>query len=130
MSLLTECKCHGVSGSCTMKTCWKTLPGFRQVGDNLMKKYYRARPVTSASSSPGPRGIDSYRRPRKIHLVLKKGKMAIKKTPKKSDLVFIQTSPNYCERDLAAGSLGTVGRTCNRTSRGNYRVKLYVFSSV
>ncbi|RZC38388.1 Wnt-7b [Asbolus verrucosus] len=118
MSLLTECKCHGVSGSCTMKTCWKTLPGFRQVGDNLMKKYYRARPVTSSPSSPGPRGIDSYRRPRKIHLVLKKGKMAIKKMPKKSDLVFLQMSPNYCERDLAAGSLGTVGRTCNRTSRG------------
>ncbi|KAH0808793.1 hypothetical protein GEV33_013999 [Tenebrio molitor] len=105
-SLLTECKCHGVSGSCTMKTCWKTLPGFRQVGDTLMKKYYRARPVTS-TISPGPRGIDSYRRARKIHLVLKKGKMAIKKTPKKSDLVFLQTSPNYCERDLAAGSLGT-----------------------
>lgn len=85
-----------------------------------MKKYYRARPVTSASLSPGPRGIDSFRRPRKIQLVLKKGKMAIKKMPKKSDLVFLETSPNYCEKDLAAGSLGTVGRSCNRTSRGNF----------
>ncbi|CAG0881892.1 unnamed protein product [Darwinula stevensoni] len=30
-SLQRECKCHGVSGSCTMKTCWKTLPPFAQV---------------------------------------------------------------------------------------------------
>lgn len=106
-----------------MKTCWKTLPSFRQVGDSLMKKYYRARPVTSSSSSPGPRGIEARRKMRKTHLVLKKGKLPIKKVPKKSELVFLQMSPNYCERDLTAGSLGTVGRSCNRTSRGEvYRV--------
>lgn len=43
--LRTECKCHGVSGSCAMKTCWKSLPPFRVIGDALMKKYYRARSV-------------------------------------------------------------------------------------
>ncbi|KAJ8945225.1 hypothetical protein NQ314_009294 [Rhamnusium bicolor] len=118
MNLIVECKCHGVSGSCTMKTCWKTLPTFRQVGDSLMKKYYRARPVAASPSQPGPRGIENPRRQKKLHLVLTKGKIPVKKMPKKSELVFLQMSPNYCERDLAAGSLGTVGRTCNRTSRG------------
>ncbi|KAK4883768.1 hypothetical protein RN001_000039 [Aquatica leii] len=44
--------------------------------------------------------------------------MPIKKSPKRADLVFLQMSPNYCEKDLAAGSLGTVGRVCNRTSPG------------
>ncbi|XP_045480362.1 protein Wnt-7b [Harmonia axyridis] len=117
-NLITDCKCHGVSGSCTMKTCWKTLPSFREIGDHLMKKYYRARPVASAISSTSQRGIERARTKRKIHLVLKKGKTPIKKLPKKSDLVFLQMSPNYCERDLASGSLGTVGRSCNRTSRG------------
>lgn len=43
--LKTECKCHGVSGSCAMKTCWKSLPPFRVIGDALMKKYSRARAV-------------------------------------------------------------------------------------
>lgn len=43
--LRTDCKCHGVSGSCAMKTCWKSLPSFRVVGDVLMKKYNRARYV-------------------------------------------------------------------------------------
>jgi len=51
--LQTECKCHGVSGSCTVRTCWRTLPSFRQIGDALMKKYYRARPVI-AVTPPSP----------------------------------------------------------------------------
>lgn len=104
-----------------MKTCWKTLPSFREIGDHLMRKYYRARPVASASSNTSPRGLERPRTKRKIHLVLKKGKTPIKKLPKKSDLVFLQMSPNYCERDLASGSLGTVGRSCNRTSRGRFK---------
>lgn len=84
-----------------------------------MKKYYRARPVSSSPASPGPRETDpANKKKRKLQLVLKKGKMPIKKVPKRADLVFLQMSPNYCEKDLAAGSLGTVGRVCNRTSRG------------
>ncbi|XP_076267266.1 protein Wnt-2-like isoform X1 [Rhynchophorus ferrugineus] len=118
MNLLLECKCHGVSGSCTMKTCWKTLPTFRQIGDALMKKYYRARPVTASPLHPGTRHVDQ-KRPRRRHLVLTKGKIPIKKTPKKSELVFLQLSPNYCDRDLAVGSFGTAGRSCNRTARGS-----------
>lgn len=52
--LQTECKCHGVSGSCTVRTCWRTLPSFRQIGDALMKKYYRARPVIAVTPPPPP----------------------------------------------------------------------------
>ncbi|XP_050590610.1 protein Wnt-7b isoform X1 [Bombus affinis] len=161
--LQTECKCHGVSGSCTVRTCWRTLPSFRQIGDALMKKYYRARPVIAITPPPPPtiQSLDTLHstsaeivpilgndaktqgkpndvgktrhdrqppkkatKPRRPHLVLKRTKssggssVGQKRIPKRSDLVFLQPSPNYCEPDLAQGSLGTQGRYCNRTSKG------------
>jgi wingless-type MMTV integration site family protein 7 len=101
-----------------MKTCWKTLPAFRQIGDNLMRKYSRARAVMAleVGSRPG-------RRSKNLQLVLRRSSprgqlLEKKKAPRRSDLVFLQESPNYCERDPATGSMGTVGRHCNRTSRG------------
>ncbi|XP_061437020.1 protein Wnt-7b-like [Lethenteron reissneri] len=36
------CKCHGVLGSCTTRTCWATLPQFREVGSALKRKYDEA----------------------------------------------------------------------------------------
>lgn len=63
-------------------------------------------------------------KPKIPHLVLKRTKvsggpgMGLKRIPKRSELVFLQPSPNYCEPDLAQGSLGTQGRYCNRTSKG------------
>ena len=36
------CKCHGVSGSCATKTCWKQISKFRAVGDYLKKMYKQA----------------------------------------------------------------------------------------
>lgn len=33
-------------------------------------------------------------------------------------MVYLQASPNYCEKDHSLGSLGTDGRYCNRTTKG------------
>nr|XP_045376485.1 protein Wnt-7b [Camelus bactrianus] len=54
-----ECKCHGVSGSCTTKTCWTTLPKFREVGHLLKEKYNVAVQVEVVRASrlrPGTHG--------------------------------------------------------------------------
>lgn len=51
--LKTECQCHGVSGSCSIKTCWKVLPPFRAIGDALMIKYNKARLVAAEKSQNG-----------------------------------------------------------------------------
>lgn len=54
--LRTECKCHGVSGSCLMQTCWKSLPPFRIIGDVLMEKYHKARNVRAVVDRKIKRG--------------------------------------------------------------------------
>ncbi|XP_035677623.1 protein Wnt-2b-A-like isoform X1 [Branchiostoma floridae] len=96
-----ECKCHGVSGSCTLRTCWRAMAHFRKVTDYLKRRYDGAVEVTM--NQDGTRLIVSDRN---------------HKTPTKSDLVYFETSPDYCLADDDTGSLGTVGRQCNRSSLG------------
>ena len=38
-SVTTRCKCHGISGSCTVRTCWRQLSTFLAVGNILKDKY-------------------------------------------------------------------------------------------
>ncbi|XP_014257425.1 protein Wnt-5a-like isoform X2 [Cimex lectularius] len=94
------CKCHGVSGSCSLITCWQQLPTFREIGDYIRDKYDGATEV-------------------KVNV---RGKLQIKDPrfdlPTANDLIFLDESPNYCVPNASAGSLGTQGRICNRTSDG------------
>jgi len=115
-SITTECKCHGVSGSCSMKTCWVTLPRFRAVGDRLTTRYRRARRVEP---------IHGQRAMKPIFLRLRRQSSRRSspsdKKPVRRNLVYLDTSPSYCEPDLTVGSLGTHGRRCNRTVAGTGR---------
>ncbi|KAJ8387361.1 hypothetical protein AAFF_G00157380 [Aldrovandia affinis] len=38
-TMSTDCRCHGVSGSCAVKTCWRTLAPFKRVGGFLKERY-------------------------------------------------------------------------------------------
>lgn len=69
--LRTDCKCHGVSGSCAMKTCWKTLPSFRVIGDVLMKKYHKARSVEVISDRRLTRG-SGFNNENNLSLIIKR----------------------------------------------------------
>nr|CAD7206087.1 unnamed protein product [Timema douglasi] len=48
-----RCKCHGMSGSCELKTCWKAAPDFRVVGQALKEKFRSA--VLGGPVEPGER---------------------------------------------------------------------------
>lgn len=108
-----QCKCHGVSGSCTMKTCWITLPKFRLVGDHLLTRYVGAKQVEP---------IRAYRAMKPTFLKLKRQHFKGKPTEKKAslrDLVYLHGSPSYCDYNRSIDSMGTRSRSCNRTSVGS-----------
>ncbi|KAF4522014.1 hypothetical protein B566_EDAN010863 [Ephemera danica] len=101
------CKCHGMSGSCSVRVCWRKLPPFRQIGDALTARYEGASHVILTERNR------KKQKKKKLKPVLKE-----MKSPNRTDLVFLEESPDYCERNETLGVLGTRGRLCNRTSLG------------
>ncbi|CAC5418797.1 WNT4 [Mytilus coruscus] len=97
-----ECKCHGVSGSCELRTCWRAMPTFREVGSKIKEKFDGATEVKLVYTNTLPRLVPV--NPEfKAHT--------------SSDLVYLVASPDFCEPDPKSGSLGTKGRICNKNSK-------------
>ncbi|XP_069186121.1 protein Wnt-6 [Procambarus clarkii] len=97
--LVPHCKCHGLSGSCTHRTCWRRLPPFRSVGRHLKDRFNAA--IKVIPSNDGETVIPDTESVR---------------SPRKQDLVFLENSPSFCSANKRTGSLGTRGRVCNATS--------------
>lgn len=139
-----ECKCHGMSGSCTVKTCWMRLANFRKIGDNLKDRFdgasrvlvgnnhrssgnghssggnsgnnNRGRPMSNVAGQSGKRGGIHKKFDRyNIHL---RPHRPEHKEPGVKDLVYFESSPGFCEKNPRLGIQGTHGRQCNDTSIG------------
>lgn len=52
-NLVNQCKCHGLSGSCQLKTCWKSSPNFRLVGKILKQQFRHAVLVDQSNLGSG-----------------------------------------------------------------------------
>ncbi|XP_041475650.1 protein Wnt-1 [Lytechinus variegatus] len=104
-----ECKCHGMSGSCTIETCWMRLPTFRTVGELIKDRFDGASRVTMRNDgNPSDRETESSFVPyNPSH-----------KQPSSRDLVYFENSPDFCEPNHKFGTPGTRGRECNATSLG------------
>nr|XP_053642378.1 protein Wnt-16-like [Cherax quadricarinatus] len=107
-----QCRCHGVSGSCELKTCWRSIPTFPVVGDYLKEKYRTALRYKRKKRSSSSRRDSSRRRRRR------RGRRKRRFLASKEELVHIHKSPNYCVQNIKKGILGTHGRFCNKTSNG------------
>nr|CAH7760796.1 unnamed protein product [Callosobruchus chinensis] len=104
-----ECKCHGMSGSCTVKTCWMRLPPFRVIGDLLKDRFDGASHITSSNGGHN-------RNNNKAHT--NRPFNPDHKPPGIKDLVYYEMSPGFCEKNPKLGIQGTHGRQCNETSFG------------
>ncbi|XP_022645337.1 protein Wnt-16-like [Varroa destructor] len=94
-----RCRCHGISGSCEVKTCWMLLPNFEDIGVFLKDKYDNSIQITAEA--------------------LKRRKRGKRRVPVSRDsLVHIHDSPDFCERNARKKILGTSGRVCNKYSNG------------
>ncbi|CAG5118424.1 unnamed protein product, partial [Candidula unifasciata] len=97
-----RCRCHGVSGSCAVKTCWRGLPTFKEIGLYLKDSYERSVRLAGRAK-------------RKLR---RKDKSKRRLPITDQELVHLSKSPNYCNSNKKRGILGTSGRVCNRTSYG------------
>ncbi|XP_063050002.1 protein Wnt-8a-like [Engraulis encrasicolus] len=96
------CRCHGLSQSCSVHTCWLQLADFRDVGNYLKVKYGHAHKLE----------LDK-RRVRAGNVADNRGVLtdafgSISRT----ELVYLEDSPDYCARNLSLGLHGTEGREC------------------
>ncbi|XP_032822234.1 protein Wnt-9a [Petromyzon marinus] len=89
----TTCKCHGVSGSCTVRTCWLQLAPFPEIGRKLKQRYDTAVKVLSVSNEAAG-----------------EGSLARSRRPPVSELVYVEDSPSYCR--ASRFSPGTANRSC------------------
>lgn len=107
-----NCKCHGTSGMCVLKTCAGLLPSLKEVGTTL-KFLYKLSHKGRVDSSNTLKPINKNR---PVDL---------------SDmLIYLTDSVDYCKRNKSFGSQGTLGRVCSiplpgaKTASGGHCAKL------
>lgn len=90
-----KCKCHGVSGSCSIRTCWRGLQDLREIAIDLKNKYLSATKVVHR-----PMGTRKQLVPKDIDI----------RPVRENELVYLQSSPDFCTKNEKLGSVGTQER--------------------
>jgi len=103
-----KCKCHGISGSCNLRTCWIQLPPIRHIGNILQGKYHSARRI-QINSRGNMQFEDSPSAPSQNFKQRSK-----RRNRSLIDLVYLESSPDYCHADRADGTVGTYSRICSK----------------
>ena len=81
----TSCSCHGISGSCTIQTCWRQLPEVGVVGDVLRQKY-NAAAMVRVGVPPGGGPASLYYADSGPNPVV----------PMSSEIVYLEPTVDYC----------------------------------
>ncbi len=93
----TFCRCHGISGTCSVQTCYERAHTLKEIGEGLYNKYQSAVPVALVNNT-----------------LQRTGPSALTADPlKTTDLCYVDDSPNFCNADTVKGVLGTAHRLCD-----------------
>ena len=79
------CRCHGFSGSCAVRTCWRELPSYYQIGDMMKIKYDHALKVSVERNRNGPAFLHFFDETLNAYL-----------EPTPDQLVYLEKPSNYC----------------------------------
>ena len=97
MRTVEVCRCHGITGSCNVKTCRFKSREFAEIAEVMPGKYKSASAVTASSHSVQLESVGGANDPTSDHLV------------------FSCSTPYTCNYNKDLGILGTSGRECNGT---------------
>ncbi|XP_044726494.1 protein Wnt-8a-like [Chrysoperla carnea] len=102
-----RCRCHGVSGSCTIQTCWNELAPFSEVAEYLREKYDEAVRVDFDN------GVD--------RLIVGNVQRTVQDIPLTdlNNLIYLNDSPDYCVANTTIDWEGTLGRICSKNRSEN-----------
>eukprot|EP00062_Callorhinchus_milii_P015936 gi/632966695/ref/XP_007899559.1/ PREDICTED: protein Wnt-8a [Callorhinchus milii] len=107
-TMMRTCKCHGVSGSCSVQTCWLQLADFRDIGNYLRVKQEQAVKIDlEKRRMRGGNSADN-------RAAIAEAYSAILHT----ELVYLEDSPDYCVSNATLGLQGTEGRECLQGGQG------------
>ena len=108
-----ECRCHGTSTSCTIKTCWNRVASLELVATALKESYSKAKQV-----HPFKNKRNKWRITEKLQSKLSLENNRIYPSNNKRvnslDMVHVDQSPDFCNPGLYGP--GTKGRECNLTN--------------
>ncbi|KXJ15591.1 Protein Wnt-8b [Exaiptasia diaphana] len=107
VNLRKQCRCHGITGTCSTKTCWRRLPSFNEIGKYLHEKYKKAKKVRYIKrlfKTKGPKGLKSILR-------------------KEQTLIYTDSSPDYCQRNASVAADGVLGRECQGSDKNLERCR-------
>ncbi len=93
------CKCHGVSGTCSVQTCYEKVPVIEEVSESLYIKYDGAVKVDLVNGS------------------LQRVSTFPASSLQNTDLAYSDETPDLCVNATSEGVLGTAHRECDTFDR-------------